>query len=82
MPVTELSFVYDELLDVLAEGADVTRLLSFRLSPDKQARLDDLLDKNRVGQLAADETAELDDYERLEHLVRLLKARARQKRRP
>ena len=82
MPATEHTFVYDELLDVLAESADVGRLLSFRLSSEKQARLDDLLEKNREGQLTEEETGELDDYERLEHLVRLLKARARQKRCP
>ncbi|NLX95422.1 MAG: hypothetical protein GXY83_04530 [Rhodopirellula sp.] len=34
--------VYDDLLDLLAESADADRVLGFRLSPEKQARLDDL----------------------------------------
>jgi hypothetical protein len=71
--------VYDDLLDLLAESADAQRVLSFRLSDEKQARLDELLEKNRAGTLTDDEAVELDVYERFEHLVRLLKARVLQK---
>ena len=71
--------VYDDLLDILAEGVDAERLLSFRLSPEKQIRLDDLLEKNHQGALSDQENAELDEYEHVEHLVRLLKARLLQK---
>lgn len=70
--------VYDELLDILAEGADAGRLFAFRLSDDQQTHLDELLDKNRDGTLSEAEAAELDAYERFEHLVRLLKARVHQ----
>jgi hypothetical protein len=38
-----------------------------------------LLEKNREGTLTNDEAAELDAYERFEHIVRLLKARVLQK---
>jgi hypothetical protein len=72
--------VYDDLLDLLAESADARRVLAFRLSQGKQARLDELLEKNREGTLTAEESAELDVYERFEHLVRLLKARVAHKR--
>ena len=71
--------VYDELLDLLADGADVQRVLAFRLSSLQQERLDILLEKNREGTLTAEETDELDTFERFEHLVRLLKARVLQK---
>jgi hypothetical protein len=71
--------VYDDLLDLLAESADAKRVLAFRLSDEKQAWLDELLEKNREGMLTDDEAAELDVYERFEHLVRLLKARMLQK---
>ena len=67
--------VYDDLLELLSSGADAKRLLGFRLSSAKQARLDELLEKNREGNLTEEESAELDDFERFEHLVRLLKAR-------
>ena len=71
--------VYDDLLDVLAEGADLERLLAFRLPAEKQARLDALLEKNRAGQRTNDEAAELDTVEHVEHVVRLLKAHLLQK---
>jgi len=71
--------VYDELLDLLADSADVQRVLAFRLSSLQQERLDILLEKNREGTLTAEETVELDTFERFEHLVRLLKARVLQK---
>ena len=71
--------LYDDLLDLLAASADVQRVLAFRLSHEKQSRLDALLEKNREGTLTTEEEAELDAYERFEHLVRLLKARLLQK---
>jgi len=71
--------IYDDLLDLLAESAKAERVLAFRLSAAKQARLDALLDKNRDGMLTTEERAELDAYERFEHVVRLLKARVLQK---
>ena len=72
--------VYDELIDLLAESADPERVLAFRLSEEKQAWLNELLEKNRESALTAAESAELDAYEDFEHLVRLLKARLLQKR--
>jgi hypothetical protein len=74
--------IYDELLDLLATTADVDRLLSFHLSSQRQARLDELLEKNRDGLLDRDDRGELEEFERLEHLGRMLKARLRQKPRP
>jgi len=74
------STLYDDLVDLLAETVDANRLLSFRLSSTKQARLDDLLEKNRQGALTGEESAELDSFEHFEHLVRILKARLLQKR--
>lgn len=79
MATTDDAAVYDELLDLLAEGANADRVLAFRLSDAKQDRLDTLLDKNREGTLTAAETTELDAYERFEHVVRLLKIRVLQK---
>lgn len=70
----------EALVDLLAESADAQRVLAFRLSDKKQAQLDELLEKNREGALTDEESAELDAYERFEHVVRLLKARVLQKR--
>jgi hypothetical protein len=74
--------IYDDLLDVLSESTDAQRMLAFRLSPARQARLDDLLERNRQGRLSEEESMELDEFEHIEHLVRLLKARLLRKKAP
>jgi hypothetical protein len=79
MSASDYPAVYDDLLDLLDESANAQRVLAFRLFDEKQARLDELLEKNREGMLTAEESAELDAYEQFEHLVRLLKARVLQK---
>ena len=75
MSSAEPKTVFDDLLELLAEGADIERLLNFRLPADTQKRLDDLLEKNREGALEESEKAELDSFCQLEHVVRLLKAK-------
>ncbi|NUQ61630.1 MAG: hypothetical protein HUU20_04025 [Pirellulales bacterium] len=82
LPMISHPAVYEDLLTLLAESADADRVLGFRLSPEKQARLDDLLEKNREGILTEEESDELDNFERFEHVVRLLKARLLQQRQP
>lgn len=79
MATTDIPPLYDELLDLLAECADASRLLSYRLPTETQTRLDLLLQKNRDGSLTTEERGELREFERLEHLGRMLKARLRQK---
>lgn len=79
MATVDDSTIYEELLDLLAERVDTTRVLAFRLSEAKQDRLDALLNKNREGTLSGEERAELEAYERFEHVVRLLRARMLQK---
>ena len=70
---------YDEIVDLFTEPAIAERVLSFHPSPGMQERVEALLEKNRNGTLTPDEQAELDEVERLEHFMRLVKARLRQK---
>lgn len=79
MSTVEYPPVYDELVDLLARNAKADEVLSFHLSNAKQRRLDDLLAKNLAGTLSPAESAELDAFEQFEHVVRLLKARVREK---
>ncbi len=81
MSTVDFPLVFDELVDLLAESAPADKLLAFQLSHEKQRRLDDLLAKNREGNLTANESAELDAFEQFEHMVRLLKGRVREKHR-
>ena len=73
------SAAYDELVDLFADPAVAERILAFHPSPAMQARIEELLEKNRQETLTPDEKAELDEVERLEHFMRLIKARVRQK---
>jgi hypothetical protein len=51
----------NEMLDFLAGGPTPEQIIAFKLSPATQARLEELLDKNREAELANEETAELRD---------------------
>lgn len=70
---------YDELVDLFADPTVAKRIMAFHPSPATQARIETLLEKNRQGALTSEEQAELDEVERLEHFVRLIKARVQQK---
>jgi hypothetical protein len=52
-------------------------VVAFRPSEAVKARVADLIDREKTEGLTADETAELNHYMQLEHLMRLAKARAR-----
>ena len=65
--------IYGDLLAPLAESADAQRVLAVPPSDVKPARPDERLVKDREGTVTDDEAAELDAYERFEHVVRLLK---------
>lgn len=82
MATIEHPALYDELLELFASAAEPERLLSFQLPSEKQERLELLLQRNREGSLTKDELAELEEFERLEHFGRMLKARVRQNQKP
>ncbi len=73
---TDISPVYQEVLDFLIKRPTPTEIIAFKVSSQCQTRLAVLLEKNRSGTLSTMELAELDVYEQLEHLMILLKARA------
>lgn len=68
---------YDEIIDVFARGGGAGTVLAFRPSAEAQARVRDLLARNEAGTLTDDAKAELDRFGEIEHLMQLVKARAR-----
>lgn len=72
----ESSAVYQEILEFLLERPTPIEISDFKVSPTVQNRLQALLDNNREDRLTPSETAELDTYEQLEHLMLLLKVKA------
>ena len=69
---------YEEVIEFLATGSSPEDILQFRPSAKARRRVRSLLEKNRLGTLSTEEEAELAQYEHIEHLMRLVKARARQ----
>lgn len=66
---------FEGFLELLANNADPAQILGFRLQEENQRRLDELLVKNRANTLTDKERSELESFEQLEHVVRLLKAK-------
>ena len=69
----------DEILDFLLSAPTPEAVIALRPSETAQERLRYLLDGNRNETLNDAERAELDSYLQLEHFVRRLKIRAREK---
>lgn len=65
-----------EILELLATLPSPEEILALRPSDALQARVEALLEKNREEGLTPAEEQEWQQYEYLEHLVRLAKARA------
>lgn len=69
--------VYFELLDFLAHRPTPDEILAYKASAPVQERMEDLLERNRESVLSPQEAAELDTFQQVNHLLVLLKARAR-----
>src|SRR5262249_46724548 len=66
-------------LEKLASFPRPEEVLALRPAPPLQERIDLLLEKNRTIGLSVDDQREWDDYQYVEHLVRLAKANAARK---
>jgi hypothetical protein len=73
----QLHAIQTEMFDFLATRPTLGELIAYKISPVAQLRLEELLEKNRESQLTNGETAELDTFQAINHLMILLKARAR-----
>lgn len=68
--------VYDDIIDFIAAGTTPQSVIDFKISSTAQERLEDLVDKHKMGELSSEEKKELDGFLFLEHIMRLAKARA------
>ena len=69
---------YEEVIEFMASGPSTSRVAEFRASPSARARVADLIRREKTSGLSDEERSELDSYEKLELLMNLAKARARQ----
>ena len=70
---------YEEVIDFIASGPSPAAVAAFRLSDATNQRAELLVQRDKGGDLTAGEKSELDHYLELEHIMRLAKARARQR---
>jgi hypothetical protein len=64
------------IIELLTSQPTPEQVLAIRPSPELQARVSELLGRNKEGELSRQEETELERYLTLEHLVRLAKAHA------
>jgi len=68
---------YDEIVEFIAAGTTPDLVARFEPSRRTKDYVAELIQKEKTGGLTAEESSELDHYLKLEHLMRLAKARAR-----
>lgn len=66
--------IYHYILDFLASKPTPEQIVAFRPTVQMQERLNTLLTRSKAGELTPTEKQELDEYERIEHLIIMLKA--------
>lgn len=66
-----------DVLELLAGLPTAEQVLNLRPSPRLAARVTELIEKSRTGEMTALDEEDWESYEYLEHLVRLAKASAR-----
>lgn len=70
---------YDEFVDFITSEPSLKAVSEYRLSDESEAHISALLEANREGTISEGETIELDEYLRLEHIMRKAKIRAIEK---
>lgn len=70
--------VYSEVYRFLASSPSKEEILAFRPSQATQNRIRELLQLNKGNLLTIEQQAELDEFEQVEHFVRMLKLYTRQ----
>jgi len=70
--------VYQEVYYFLASAPSHAEILAFRPSDATRERIRMLLNANKENRLSAEQQAELDEFEQVEHFVRMLKLHTQQ----
>lgn len=70
--------IFEEVLDFLGAAPSLEQIIAFQPSDAIQERSHYLMEQNRHDVLTSDERSELDELLRMNHLVNMLKIRARQ----
>ena len=69
---------YFEIIDFIAAGTTPEMVIQFRPSSEAERTVTDLIEREKSAGLSPEEKAELDHFMELEHILRMVKARARE----
>ena len=69
--------IFEDAAQVLSEAIDPRKLTSLRASKATSQRVELLVQKLKEGEITKAETAELEQYQMLNHIMSLVNARAR-----
>jgi hypothetical protein len=72
METTKFS-LSDEVFRFMVSEPTPEQIIAYRVSAPFQKRASELLQKNKLNQLTTDEQSELDEFERISHMVTMLK---------
>ncbi len=78
MAIAQLQ-AYEEFVEFITSSPSLEQIANFRLSDEAENHISQLLDANQNRRLSQAEAAELDEYLRLEHIMRKAKIRAIEK---
>jgi hypothetical protein len=78
MAIVQIS-AYDEFVEFITSRPTLEQIAEYRLSDETEAHISALMERNNQGALSAEEETELDEYLRLEHIMRKAKIRAFEK---
>jgi hypothetical protein len=70
---------YEEIVDFIAAGNRPEDVAAFQPSEETRQLVGDLIAREKRGELTEQEAAELDYFLKLEHIMRLAKAKARKR---
>ena len=70
---------YDEFIQFMTSSPSLGEIAEYRLSEEAEERIEYLLDQNGEGLLTPEERVELEDFQRVEHMMREAKLIALEK---
>jgi len=70
---------YQEIVDFMAARPTLEDMSTFRFSVEVEAHINEILEANRQRRLTDAEAADLDEFDKLEHMMRMVKLTAQEK---
>ena len=78
MAITQIN-AYQEIVDFMAARPSLEEMANFRFSEAVEAQINELLAGQRSRRLTDTEAAVLDEFDKLEHMMRMVKLTALEK---